>query len=264
MNKLEPHRQRFVLSLLLEGCSLRATARLTGVHRTTIMKLLVRAGQHCVDLMDTHLRNLRCPVVEADEIWTFVRKKQRRLSTVEQLDREVGDQYAFVAFDPRSKLIIAHTVGKRDAGTTTTLLEQIQSRVPGRIQFFTDGYQEYIRAIDGLYGQQIDYAQVIKPLRPERHGERGSLEIIVWFGRPDLDLIGTAYVERNNLTIRQQVRRFTRMTLGFSKKLQNLRAAVALYFAWYNFVRIHGSLRVTPAMAAGVSETVWDLDQLLP
>ena len=264
MNRLSRSRQVAVLNLLLEGCSIRATARLTGVHKTTIASLLVDVGAHCQVLLDRELRNLPCPVIEADEIWTFVRKKQRRLTAAEQLDLTIGDQYAFVGFDPRSKVVVAHVIGKRDAETTTLFMEQLQARVPGRFQFFTDGFPEYGRTIDGLYGTAIDYAQVIKPIPPAAPGEPGSLHIVTRVGQPDPRRIGTSYVERNNLTMRQHIRRFTRKSLGFSKTLRNLRAAVALFFAYYNFCRVHGAIRMTPAMALGITETIWELEALMP
>ena len=262
MNRLKSHRRVQVLSLLLEGCSLRATARLTGIHRTTIMNLLVDAGQHCYRLLERELHALSCPIVEADELWTFCRKKEGRLTPIEQLNPEMGDQYAYVALDPRSKLVLAHVVGKRRIQTTMELIRQIRTRVPGRIELFTDGFVEYPPAVSFFYGSRVDYAQVIKPKKgPD---DKWVLEVVTVTGAPNPLHIGTSFVERNNGTIRQQLRRFTRMTYAFSKKVRNLRAAVALYVAWYDFCRIHGSLRVTPAMAAGVSDTVWELERLLP
>ena len=257
MNVLRRDRRRDVLRLLLEGCSIRAVNRLTGVHKTTITNLLVAAGQHCQALLDAELCGLPCPIIQADEIWTFVRKKQARVTAAEQ-GSEFGDQYLYIGLDPRSKLIAAHVVGKRDAETTTDFIEQLHHRIPGRLQLFTDGFYEYVHAVDGLYGEDgIHYAQVIKP--------RGrGLEIIVWYGQPALPLIGTSYVERHNGTIRHQIRRFTRCTLAFSKRLRNLRAAATIYVAWYDFCREHGSLKMTPAMALGIADTFWPLDRLLP
>ena len=263
MNRLPRARQVNVLNLLLEGCSIRSTARLTGVHKTTIASLLVDVGGHCQALLDHHLRNLTCPIIEADEIWTFVQKKQHRLTVAERADQAIGDQYAFVGFDPTSKLVVAHVIGKRDAETTTLFMEQLRSRVPGRIQFFTDGFPEYGRTIDGLYGTAIDYAQVIKPIPSTDPGEPGSLHIVTRVGHPNPRHIGTSYVERNNLTMRQHIRRFTRKSLGFSKTLRNLRAALALFFAYYNFCRVHGALRMTPAMALGITDTIWETSELL-
>lgn len=258
LNILVPARRRAVLACLLEGCSIRATSRLTDVHKTTIMRLLVDAGEHCQNLLDEHLRNLPCRAIEADEIWTFVRKKQYRLRSDELSDPEVGDQYTFVAFDPYSKLVAAHLVGRRDDDTAAEFILQLQRRVRGRIHLSTDGFGSYVPAVDNLYGADIDYVQVIKP-------RDGTLHVRQMTGEMDPILTCTSYVERQNLTMRQHIRRFTRKTLGFSKKLRNLRAAVALYFAWYNWCRPHSSLSgATPAMALGISNTFWSVDRLLP
>ena len=170
----------------------------------------------------------------------------------------------FIAFDPVSKLIAAHIVGKRDAETTTTFIEQIRRRVPRRIQFYTDGFAQYPPAVEGVYCHLIDVARVIKPVAAEPDGEPGHLDIREFCGRPGPDRIGTSYVERNNLTIRRQLRRFTRQTLGFSKSLEHLRAAVTIYVAWYNLCRRHGTLRMTPAMELGIAGSYWQIERLLP
>ncbi len=185
------------------------------------------------------------------------------MSADEDLISEVGDQYTFIAFDPFSKLIAAHVIGKRDAETTTTFIELVRRRIPHRIQFFTDGFAQYPPAVEGVYGALIDFAQVIKPVA-ETEDEPAHLDVRELCGRPDPERIGTSFVERNNLIIRQQMRRCTRQTLGFSKRLAYLRAAVAIYVAWYNLCRRHGSLRMTPAMELGIAETFWSIDQLIP
>ena len=258
MYVLVPSRRRAVLSALLEGCSIRATSRLTGVQKNTITRLMVDAGEYCETLIDRELRNLPCRVIEADEIWTFVRKKQGHLTPVDALDPEAGDQYTFIGLDPRSKLIAAHVVGRRDAETTTTFVAQLRARIPGRIRLFTDGFPEYLPALDGVFGAaHVDYAQVIKPLAG------GGQHVVPQLGNPGH--ASTSLVERHNATMRQQIRRMTRKTLAFSKKLRNLRAAVALYVAFYNWIRPHGSLHgMTPAMALGVASTFWSVDRLMP
>ena len=230
------------------------------------MRLLVDVGEHCEVLLDQRLRNLPCSTIEADEIWTYVRKKQGHLTHAETFDGELGDQYTFIGLDPESKLVVAHVVGRRNAETTTTFISQLHERIPGRLQIFTDGYPEYLPALDGIYGPAgVDYAQVIKPLPGPPGEKKGSLKITMPLGTPDRDLIGTSFVERHNCTMRQQLRRFTRRTLAFSKKLRNLRAAVAAYVMFYNFCRPHGSLhRMTPAMALGIEPTFWSIDRLLP
>lgn len=273
MNVLKPARRRAVLSALLEGCSIRATSRLTGVHKKTVMRLLVEAGEHCQDLLDHELRNLPCRVIEADEIWTFVKAKQHHLIGLDSTNPEIGEQYLFVALHPRSKLVAAHVVGKRELETAVLFLQQLRARLgTPEFQLFTDGWTEYPPAIEVVLENRCDHAQVIAPKRaPDAEAPYGTglqgkkLRIEKRLGLPNDRLIGTSHVERHNGTIRQQIRRFTRKTLAFSKKLRNLQAAAALYIAWYDFCRPHRSLYgATPAMALGVAETFWPLDRLLP
>ena len=216
------------------------------------------AGEYCETLIARELRNLPCRVIEADEIWTYVRKKEGHLTAADAHDPEAGDQYTFIGLDPRSRLIAAHAVGRRDAETTTDFLAQLRMRIPGRLQLFTDGFPEYVFAVDGIFGAGgIDYAQVIKPLD-------GGGQFVRQI-RGDPDHASTSLVERHNATMRQQIRRMTRKTLAFSKKLRNLRAAVALYVSFYNWIRPHGSLHgMTPAMTLGVASTVWSVDRLIP
>ena len=260
MNTITFERKVAVLSALLEGCSIRSTARMTGVHKTTIMRLLVETGEHCESMMANRLKNLPCTEIEADEIWTFVGKKQRHLTLAEESGRpELGDQYAFIGFDPTSKLVVAYIVGKRDAETTLAFLRQLRARIAGHIQLSTDAFVCYEDAVETVFGGTADYAQVEKRYGPALGADGGVYQTVLGVsltersGRPDPNRICTSYVERHNGTIRQQVRRFTRKTLCFSKKLQNLRAAMALYVAHYNFCRIHGSLRMSPAMAIGLT-----------
>lgn len=219
---------------------------------------MVDAGEYCETLIASELRNLPCRVIEADEIWTYVRKKQGHLTALDVDDREAGDQYTFVGLDPRSKLIAAHVVGRRDAETTTTFVEQLRARIPGRLRLFTDGFPEYLPVLDGVFGvENVDYAQVIKPL------DGGGQKVVRVLGDPGH--ASTSLVERHNATMRQQIRRMTRKTLAFSKKLRNLRAAVALYVAFYNWIRPHGSLHgMTPAMALGIASTFRSVDRLMP
>ena len=235
MNRLSRGRQVDVLNLILEGCSIRGTSRLTGVHKTTIASLLVAAGEHCHTLLDAKLRNLPCQEIQADEVWTYVWKKQRQLTPAEQGNPDLGDQYLFLGLDPHSKVIAAHAIGKRTAETTTRFLYQLRARVPGRIVLHTDKFQEYPYAAEEVFGADIDFYADHQ----------------------------TAHVERTNGTLRQQLRRFTRRTLAFSKKLRNLEAAIALYLAHYNFCRMHGSLGMTPAMALGITDTFWEIEALI-
>jgi IS1 family transposase len=273
MNVLEREKQLAVISALVEGCSIRSTERLTGVHRDTIMRLMLRVGERCVTILDERMRNLSLPSVQVDELWTFVQKKQARLSFEERFSRTMGDQYCFVAIDAETKLIPHFDVGKRDMVTAYRFMAGLQGRLTEgvRFQLTTDGFVPYIGAVEMAWGADApDFAQLVKmygpvPPGPARYAPPKIVEAVptVVNGSPDPALISTSYIERQNLTVRIACRRFTRLTNGFSKKLEDLKAALALHFAWYNFVRIHRSLRVTPAMAAGVTDRVWDLRELL-
>lgn len=251
-----------VISSLLEGNSIRSTERMTGVHRDTICRLLIAVGANCSDLLDDHIRNVRVRYVEADEIWTYVGKKNRRVSDNDPA--EFGDQWVFVAMDAETKLIASHIVGKRTRETTYRFLLDLQKRVAdARFQLTTDGYHFYERGVEDVFAGQTDFAQLIKLYSNEvragneKYSPSPIVEVIakVRDGDPD--------PERQNLTMRMQMRRFTRLTNAFSKRLQSLKAACALHFAHYNFCRVHSSLRVTPAMAAGLTDSVWNLDRLI-
>jgi IS1 family transposase len=271
MNSLKPEKQLAVISALVEGCSIRSVERLTGVHRDTIMRLTLQVGERCLNLLDETMRGLSCPNLQVDEIWTFVGKKQARLKYEERFDRERGDQYVFVAIDGESKLIPHFDVGKRNMVTAYRFMEVLSRRITGRFQLTTDGFTPYIGAVEMAWGADApDYAQLVKmfgavPPGPARYAPPKIVEAVptVVYGNPDMEKVSTSYIERQNLTIRMACRRFTRLTNAFSKRLDNLKAALALHFAWYNFVRIHRNLRVTPAMAAGVTDRVWNLAELL-
>ena len=271
MNALSPDKQLAVLSNLIEGCSIRSTSRITGVHKTTILKLLVEVGSRCAQMFDDQVRGVRCTAIECDEIWTFITKKERRLTEDDRLlHPDYGDMYTFVAFDPDTKLVPAFLVGKRDGLTALHFMQDLRQRVLGRLQISTDGFAPYVEAIDRTFGADADYAQLIKIYEA---GEAGMgryspphvTEVVVKTitGAPDPDYICTSYVERNNLTIRMQLRRFTRLTNAFSKKAENLKAALALHFWHYNFCRLHSSIRVTPAMEAGLTNRLWNLEEIV-
>jgi len=272
MNTLKMEKRLAVISALVEGNSIRSTERMTGVHRDTIMRLLVSVGENCTHILDHHLRGFHSRLMEVDEIWTFVGKKERRLTREEKLNPELGDQYVFVALDADTKLIPAFTVGKRDGETALQFMMDLQDRLQGngKIQLTTDGFKAYIDAVEQAFGSDIDFAQIIKVFSAEHPGPgrysppkvSGTISTII-NGTPNPNLISTSYVERQNLTMRMAIRRFTRLTNAFSKKLVNLKAALALHFAHYNFVRIHGTLRTSPAMAAGVTGRLWDLRELI-
>lgn len=271
MNVLKRERKLAVISALLEGNSLRSVSRMTNVHRTAIQDLLVAVGDRCASLLDEQMRGLTCSAIEADEIWCYVSKKQRHLTPDERLNPELGDQWTFVAMDPMTKLVPVSVVGKRDTATTTRFIGELKSRITSRFQLSTDGFKPYVDAVASVFGNTIDYAQIIKTYATENPGPGRysppsvtGIEKNEIFGAPERGRICTSYVERNNLTIRMQLRRFTRLTNAFSRKLANLKAPLALHFAHFNLCRIHGSLRVTPAMAAGITDRLWDLDELLP
>ena len=270
MNILKHEKKLAVLSALVEGNSIRATVRMTGVHKTTILRLIEEVGSWCLRVMDQRMRNVRCREIEADEIWCFVGKKQKRLSEVEKALGELGDAYTFIAFDPMTKLVPVFRVGKRDWTNTHAFIRELRQRVTGRIQLSTDAFSAYPDAVERAFGANVDYGQIIKQYAAQDAGrgrysppEVVSIEKVEIAGRPDRSRICTSYVERNNLTIRMQLRRFTRLTNGFSKKLAGLKAMVAVFICYYNFCRIHGSLRVTPAMAAGLTDRVWELEELV-
>ena len=235
---------------LVEGCSVLSTSRLTGLNKNTVLKLLLLAGGKAERVLDTQVRNIDCRVVQADELWTFVGKKQERVRHGDPY--EYGDQYIYVALDAYSKLVIAFAVGKRDAYTTHQFVADLRNRLAGRIQLSTDGFVAYPNSVETVFGADIDYAQTKKFFGATRMQ-----------GRPDLDLITTAHVERQNLTIRMSMRRLTRLTNAFSKRLRNLQAAAALHFAYYNFCRVHSTVEVTPAMEAEITDHVWTVEELL-
>jgi IS1 family transposase len=270
MYVLSTDKKLAVISSLIEGSSVRSTERMTGVHRDTICRLLVAVGARCEELMDDHICNVRVRYVEADEIWTYVGKKNRRVTDSDPL--KFGDQWVFVAMDAETKLIASYVVGKRTRETTYRFLLDLQKRVADtRFQLTTDGYHFYDRGVEDVFAGTVDFAQLIKlysnqvQAGNEKYSPSPIVEIIakVRDGNPHPEHISTSYVERQNLTMRMQMRRFTRLTNAFSKRLMSLKAACAVHFAHYNFCRVHSSLRVTPAMAAGLASEIWPLSALL-
>lgn len=268
-NVLKQDKQEMILNMLVEGNSIRSVERMTGVHRDTIMRLGVSVGAGCESLLDGMMRNLRCERLQLDEIWCFVGKKQRHVTKAD--DKAVtGDAWTYVAIDADTKLIPAFRVGKRTADVTGAFIDDLRSRLTSRPQISTDGLAQYVTAIEDTFGAGVDFAQIIKVYEAEAIGPGRysppkvvSTEVTVVTGRPAKSHISTSFVERQNLSMRMQMRRFTRLTNGFSKKWENLCAAVALHFAHYNLCRVHSTLRVTPAMAAGVTDHVWTIGELL-
>ena len=258
------------LQLLLEGNSIRSTERITQLDRNTIMRLLVLAGERCANLLDSRMRNVRAKYIQADEIWSYVAKKDNHVRVDDP--NEFGNQWIFVAMDPQTKLVPSFVVGKRTKETTLAFLSDLKERLTdARFQLTTDGFAFYERGVEDVFAGQADFAQLIKLYGDigqhgtERYSPSPIVEVIskIRDGRPDPAHICTSHVERQNLTMRMQLRRLTRLTNAFSKKLANLKAAVALHFAYYNFCRVHSSIRVTPAMEAGLTDHIWTITELL-
>jgi transposase-like protein/IS1 family transposase len=259
-----------VLNLLLEGMSVRSCERITGVHRDTILKLLVLAGNRCEKIMGTRIVNVPVKDVECDEIWGFIQKKEGHKGPEEARNDSIGDAYCFVAIERHSKLVLNIALGRRSRATTDTFIEGLRHATKGDFQITTDGFAPYVNAISDTLADRVSFAQLIKVYAgsTEKEGryspaEVTSTEVVPVFGNPDPDRICTSIVERHNLTMRMQIRRLTRLTNGFSKKWENHWAMLCLYFAWYNFCRIHRTIRVTPAMQAGISDHVWSTQELL-
>ncbi|OPY80943.1 MAG: IS1 transposase [Syntrophorhabdus sp. PtaU1.Bin058] len=269
MNILSTEKQEMVIKGLVEGASIRSIERMTGVHRDTIMRLMVKVGKNCEKLMNESMHNLKCENIQVDEIWCFVGKKQRHLTVNDNME-ELGDQWVFVALDADSKLIPSYAVGKRTYQTACAFLNDLSERLDNRVQLSSDSFIPYVNAVEQSFGMNVDYGQIVKSYEAEPIGAGRyspphviSAERMAITGNPEVCNISTSHVERQNLTMRMQMRRFTRLTNAFSKKLENLKAAVALHFAHYNFVRVHGSLRVTPAMAAGITDHIWEIKDII-
>lgn len=268
MNALSFDKKVRVVSALVEGCSIRATERLTDVTAKTINNLGVQVGEACRRLHNAIIRDIQVAVLELDEIWSFVGKKQRRLTDKDP--PEMGDCYTFLALAATQKAIISYTVGKRDSLTTADFITDLRSRVLGKPQITTDGFPLYPDAIESAFGASVDYAQIIKKYGATEDEDRrysppkctGVTKNIVK-GSPKQELISTSYVERQNLTVRMQMRRFTRLTNAFSKRMRQHAAAVALYVCHYNFCRVHETLKVTPAMALDVTDHVWSVAEMI-
>jgi transposase-like protein/IS1 family transposase len=256
------------VQLLLEGNSIRSTERISGLDKNTIMRVLVLAGEKCEEVSSKLIRSVPVKEIQADEIWSFIGKKEKRLQPDD--DPTLGDAYCFVGIERINKLVLAWHLGRRTAKDTEAFTEKLYQTTSGHFQITTDGFQPYRDAVSYSLGTRVDFAQLIKVYAAAPEGERRyspaevvSTEVVPVIGQPDPAKICTSHVERSNLTMRMQIRRFTRLTNAFSKKWENHHAALSLYFAYYNFVRIHSTLRVTPAMEAGLTDHVWTLRELL-
>jgi transposase-like protein/IS1 family transposase len=261
-----------VLRLLVEGNSIRSIERITGVEKKTVLKLLVLAGEKCERLLSEKLRGVAVKDVQADEMWGFVGMKEKTKRRKLLHDSTLGDAYTFVALERESKLVVAWHLGRRSVRDTVEFTEKLYEATAGRFQLTTDGFNAYPDAVTYSLGTRVDFAQLIKIYeQPEQGGgeRRYSPPRVVEairktiIGQPDEERICTSHVERQNLTMRMMIRRLTRLTNAFSKKWENLRAALALHLAFYNFCRIHKTIRCTPAMAAGITQSVWELRDLI-
>ena len=277
MNQLNLERRTQVAHALCEGSTIRATARMTGVAVNTIVKLLRELGSACLDYQDSAMRDLPCKRLHADEIWSFIYSKEKNVPDEHRDELGYGDVWTWTVLDAETKLVPCWRVGKRDGREAYHFMKDLASRLAHRVQLTTDGHRAYLEAVDGAFGSEIDYAMLSKlygPTEPEREARRRyspavcvGTETNVIQGHPDTAHISTSYVERANLTMRMSMRRFTRLTNAFSKKLENHMYAIALYFMHYNFARPHKSLgkpyATTPAIAAGLTDHVWGVGEIV-
>lgn len=270
MNRLNLEKRTQILKCLVEGNSIRATARICDVVKNTVMKLLVEVGGACMDYHDKHVRNLSCKRIQCDEIWAFCYCKEKNVPRDKVGIWDYGDVYTWTGLCADSKLMVSWMAGKRDAIWARRFVDDLASRLNSRIQLTTDGLKLYLSAVYAEFGTDVDYGMLVKiygqgTTEDERRYSPAKFvdsEKKVISGGPDPKKISTSYAERQNLTMRMGMRRFTRLTNGFSKKIDNLVYAVSLHFMYYNFARIHQSLRVTPAMEAAISDHVWSVEDI--
>lgn len=271
MNKLSVQKRAQIIGMLVEGNSLRATSRMADCSINTVTKLLVDVGTACADYQYKTLRNLPCIRIQCDEIWSFCYSKEKNVPEEHKGEFGYGDVYTWTAMCADTKLVPSFMVGKRDASWGNAFMLDLAGRLKNRVQLTTDGHKVYLQAVENAFGCEIDYAMLVKIYgKASQEDERRyspvectGAELVPITGNPDVKHISTSYVERQNLTMRMSMRRFTRLTNGFSKKVDNLYYAVALHFMYYNFGRIHKTLKVTPAMEAGVSDHVWTLEEIV-
>ena len=267
MNKLSLEERAKILHLLCERMSIRAITRLTGASKNTVAKLLIDAGKACAAYHDAHVRDVKASRVQVDEIWSFTYAKQKNVAAAKAAPEGAGDTWTWTALDADSKMILSYFVGGRDGECAMWFMDDLASRLANRVQLTSDGHRAYLEAVEGAFGCDVDYAQLVKLYgnAPESFKGRYSpaectgIKKRAVEGKPDMAHVSTSYVERSNLTMRMHMRRFTRLTNAFSKKVENHAHAVALHMMYYNFVRIHKTLRVTPAMEAGVADRLWDI-----
>ncbi len=268
MNRLPIQERAKILGMLIEGLSLTSASRLADVSINTVTKLLVDVGSACADYQDGALRNLKCKRIQCDEIWAFVYAKEKNVPEEKRGQFGYGDVWTWTAIDADTKLVPSFMVGNRDGHTARIFIDDLASRLVSRVQLTTDGHKAYLEAVEGAFGSEIDYSMLVKLYTSSQEETRYSPAECIGcerkriMGNPDPDYISTSYAERQNLTKRMGMRRFTRLTNAFSKKVENHAYQVALHFMHYNFARIHKSLRVTPAMEAGLADHVWSFEEI--
>jgi IS1 family transposase len=271
MNRLDSETRARVISCLIEGCSIRATVRMTGVAKKTVMRLLLEVGEVCAIYQDQVFRNLKSKRLQLDEMWAWIYcKEKNRTEEIAKEHPDAGDVWLWVCIDADSKLVPTWALGQRDLATAKDFVEDIAQRVCGRIQITTDALRTYLNVIEDAFGSEIDYAQLHKVYRAPAENETRyspakviSSSMKAVSGNPDPKHVSTSYVERQNWTVRTTMRRYTRLSNGFSRKLENHAAATALNYFAYNFIKIHGTLRMSPAMAGGVTDRLWDVNDLV-
>lgn len=270
MNRLSTQKRAQILQLMSEGVSIRAITRLMGVSKNTVAKLLVEAGKACSDYQHRELRKLPCKRVQVDEIWSFVYAKSKNLPPDLRGKKGVGSVWTWTAIDPDSKLMVSWYLGGRDLDSAHTFMNDLAERLANRVQLTSDGHHAYLEAVEGSFGRAVDYAQLVKLYGDESKPDKDKpseryvgADRTPFIGQPDPKHISTSICERMNLTMRMNIRRFSRRTNAFSKKVENHNHALAIYFMVYNFVRVHQTLRVTPAMEAGVAKTVWSYEDVV-
>jgi len=272
MNRIDNKKKVQVVAALVEGNSIRATVRMTGVAKNTIVKLLSDLGMACAEYQDKAFRNLTCKKIQCDEIWSFVGSKQKNVPDFLQDHFGIGDVWTWVSMDADTKLVPCWLVGDRSSNTAMEFIHDLASRLANKVQLTTDGHKPYLEAVESAFGGDIDYAQLIKiygasPSKQDQikysPAECHGCKKVVVTGNPRKSDVSTSYIERQNLTMRMSMRRFTRLTNGFSKKVENHAHAIALHYMYYNFVRIHRSLRCTPAMAANVTSRLWEIEDII-
>lgn len=270
MNKLPIAKRVQILAMLCEGSSMRSISRIADVSINTVSKLLVEAGEACLTIHDEAVRNVKASRIQCDEIWSFCHAKQKNVAAAKAAPEGAGDVWTWTAIDADTKLIVSYFVGDRSGESAMVLMDDLQGRLANRVQLTTDGHRAYLEAVEGTFGGDVDYAQLVKLYGPSitapgRYSPAeciGAKKVRVE-GNPDIAHVSTSYVERQNLTMRMSMRRFTRLTNGFSKKIDNHIHALALYFVFYNFTRIHKTLRMSPAMAAGITGRLWSMDDII-